>query len=89
VSLDEPDDDVHALGLQKVGVLEHLVGLAHPRRVADVDLQLPASRLLDQLEEYVRGRAAEILRRHRRILRTRKGSVEVEVRQQDIDSRLA
>ena len=36
VRLDEPDHDVHALTLQLVGILEHLVALADARRRPDV-----------------------------------------------------
>ena len=39
VRLDEADDDVEALPLQLVGVLEHLVGLADAWRGADVHAQ--------------------------------------------------
>jgi hypothetical protein len=42
VGLDETHDDVDALFLQSMGVLEHLVGLSDAGRVPDVDLQLPA-----------------------------------------------
>ena len=39
VRLDEGDDDIRPLPLQLVGVLEHLVGLAHAWRRTDVHAQ--------------------------------------------------
>jgi hypothetical protein len=38
--LDQADHDIHALLAHQVGVVEHVKGLAHARRGANVDAQL-------------------------------------------------
>src|SRR5206468_586458 len=50
VGLDESNNDVQALTLQLVGVLEHLVALADPGRGADVHTQ-PGAALVFGLRE--------------------------------------
>ena len=40
VRLDQPDHDIDALLPHQVGILEHLEGLAHAGRRADIDAQL-------------------------------------------------
>ena len=51
VRLDDADDDIHALLLEPVALLEHLVGLADAGREAEVDLQPAALLLADQRQE--------------------------------------
>ena len=57
VGLDEADDDVEAARAERVRLLQHLVGLAHTGRGADVDAQPRALLLLDAREQRVGGRA--------------------------------
>ena len=54
VRLDETDHDVDAACLERVRLLQHAVGLADAGGEPDVELQPPALRLLDQLEEVLR-----------------------------------
>ena len=49
--LDERQRDVHSALSKGVRLLEHPVGLADPRREADVQLETAAPGALDQLEE--------------------------------------
>ena len=51
VGLHEADDHVDALPPQPVSFLEHVVGLAHARREAKIDLQPAALLAADEIEE--------------------------------------
>ena len=44
-------DDIDAALFQCMGLLEHLIGFAHPRSRADVNLEPAALGALDQLEK--------------------------------------
>ena len=87
VGLDEADDDVEAARAQRVGLLQHLVGLADARRGADVDAQPRPLRLLDAREQGVGGRAA--CRPSQSYRSQRRALVERQVQQQHVDDRLA
>ena len=57
VRLDVADHHVDALLAQAISFLQHLVGLAHAGGKAEVDLQLAALLLADQVEETLGVRA--------------------------------
>ncbi len=54
VRLDEADDDIEALSLEEVRILQHLIGLANARRGADVHAQ-PRPLVFFELREQGRG----------------------------------
>ena len=49
--LDDAEHDVGAPPLQGLRLLQHPVGLADPGGKAQIDLEPPSTRTLDQLEE--------------------------------------
>ena len=57
VRLDDADDHVHALLLQALAFLQHLVGLADAGGEAEVDLEPAALLLADQRQEMLRRRS--------------------------------
>ena len=57
VRLDDADDHVHALLLEPLPLLEHLVGLADAGGEAEVDLQPAPLLLAEQRQELLRARA--------------------------------
>jgi hypothetical protein len=102
VGLDDADDDIVAVLLAGVGLLQHLVGLADAGRGADknselADAALFAARRLKQ--GFRRGPMfgiAPLIRHHRSDLSTLRSAplsggqpVEREIEQQDVDARLA
>ena len=57
---DDADDDVHALALEAMGVLEHLVGLADAGREAEVYPEPAALLLANEVEEMLRIAAGRV-----------------------------
>jgi hypothetical protein len=48
MGLDQPGNDVDAVLFEALGFQQHLVGLAHPGTVSQIDLELSTLRSADQ-----------------------------------------
>ena len=73
IGLDDADNDVEAARAQGMRLLQHLVGLAHARRRADVDAQACAVLLFEALEQGV-GRGSVLRHDHYRGIGARASS---------------